>query len=264
VSAKFVCHGHTAASSWDTKLYLSEDCTGISVVNLEADDACSCASTSLMGYADVSAYVSCDGLRPDCFERYPTDDKYDDVSDTPVSLSMYSGDSCSDSNMLGTQDTTNGQSGCTSVSTSLGDIGLVVYCDIEATDGAYTYRAEMFSSADCAGEPFSYNMGTAETCIDIMTAASFEVRCGSEENNGGGEGDTSSNGTGANEWAGSSTMNVVVIVIGVGLLIVCGFVYYKFVYKTKNGSGSTAEPPASMTRKSKYGELDETIGDNEL
>ena len=149
------------------------------MLNLEAADACSCASTTVFGFADLSAYVSCDGTRPDCFEKYPTDDKFDDVSDTPVTLSVYSAESCSADDVLGSQDTVNGQGGCTALSTTLGDIGLVVYCDLDEEEGGeqggYAYRAEMFATSDCSGDPFTSVLGDADSCVDILTASRSNV-----------------------------------------------------------------------------------------
>lgn len=194
------------------------------MLTLEAADACSCASTSLYGYADVSAYVNCEGTRPDCFERYPTDDRFDDVSDTPVSLSVFSTDGCAVEDVIGSQDTVNGQAGCTALSTSLGDVGLVVFCDLNAVGEEENYRAEMFASADCSGEPFTSVLGTADTCVDILTAGSFQVTCGTDQ---GDPSSTLGDEEGESESSSDMVLTVLIVVFGSILLALCGFMMYR-------------------------------------
>lgn len=250
---KYVCHGHTAESAWAASVYLTGDCTGFPVLNLGAKDACSCASTSVYGYADVSAYVSCDGVRPACFEKYPTDDKYDDVSDSPVTVAVYSATSCADSAVITLQETTNGQSGCVEIATSLGGIGMVVYCDV-ATD-VYTYRAEMFANVDCSGEPFTYAVGDAGTCNDIVTAASFRVDCGA--------GDASTRGQeGRGVWSRSGTKSAL-LAVGISVLVVtCGALVYKLC-GSRCGMSMSVRQASSESLASKAQEYGTVNDENE-
>lgn len=232
------------------------------MLSLEADDACTCATTSVFGFADLSAYVNCEGTRPDCFEKYPTDDKFDDVSDTPVTLSVYSADSCSPDDVLGSQETVNGQNGCVALTTALGDVGLVVYCDLneEAEGGGYAYRAEMFASADCSGDPFTSVLGDAASCMDIVSAGSFQVQCGDEESGGGGGGeDEDPSSTAGDEDGGSDSsevvmLSVLVVVVGIMLLAVCSFLLYRHYGPDRSGRGccdwSTAKGEGAILDKS--------------
>ena len=222
MSSKFVCHGHTADSSWETGIYLTDDCTGFKVLSLGAADSCTCASTSLLGYADVSAYANCEGVRPDCFEKYPVDDKYDDATDTPVTVSIYSATACSTEDEIGTVVTVNGQDGCVSLSTSLGEIGLVVYCGEDDASGDYTYRADMFSSANCSGDIFTSSSGTADSCLEILGVGSFEVSCAHDNS-----GDPSSNGGTGDNSAMGSAQNILLISLGLLFLIACMLILYK-------------------------------------
>jgi hypothetical protein len=174
---------------------------------------------------------------------------------------MYSAASCSAGDVVGVQETVNGQDGCTPLSTALGDVGLVVYCDVEAADGAYTYRAEMFATADCSGDTFTSVLGSAGSCVDIVTAGSFEVTCGADENNQ--DQDPTSNGHEGSGTDVTSTASMLIIIFGMIFVAVCGFLVYRYcglgVYSGGGGRDSLASKEGGaggvMDKSNSYAEL---------
>jgi hypothetical protein len=166
VSTKVSCSGYTAESSWSANIYMSDDCSGLTLSQMNADSACSCANAELFGYA-FSVVVNCAGVQPSC----PTSSGF------MIYVAAYMDTSCNTDAYLVGSPMNNGQcaaygAGDTAVSTK-------ITCDSNTQSSDWVAR--IYGNGECAGNVVTQTSGSDWNDCGEVTAfgsgLSFYVNC---------------------------------------------------------------------------------------
>lgn len=224
ISARVLCDDDTSSSAWSANLYLSDDCSGLTLSGFGADSACACANGDVYG-TPLSINVNCAGSAPVC-----TDDD-DTPSEFDIYVAAYLNNNCDTDDYLVGSKAPNGQ--CVAYGAGSTAVSLSFHCDENDKDSSWTAR--VFANAGCAGEEVTRTGGDDwDNCASITafgSSLSFFVNCGgdSKKSYSDSGGDGSSSGGGA--------VDEVIIAFGIlgGLIaIVLLFMFVKPLFTGSN------------------------------